>query len=150
MPAQDERAEAATVAREDALALARLLEAWSARLGRQYGPLTRPQRRCLRLLVDNGQMRVGELAQRLEITMAGATRMVDRLEAQGYAKRLRAQRDDQREVLVLCLPAGEAALAQADAAYVEHVGATVAALSAGERATLIALLSRIAGGQAAG
>jgi DNA-binding MarR family transcriptional regulator len=132
---------------DDALMLARLLEAWSARLGRQYGPLTRPQRRCMRLLANGEPVRVGDLAQRLEITMAGATRMVDRLEALGYAHRLRAQREDQREVLVTWTPAGEAALVAADAAYVEHVRATAAVLSTDERATLIALLSQIASGE---
>ncbi|MEO7002798.1 MAG: MarR family transcriptional regulator [Ktedonobacterales bacterium] len=125
--------------------LAQALDAWYARLGRQYGPLSRPQRRVLRLVADRGRVRVGELAERLDVTTAGATRMVDRLEELGYVTRARASAGgDGREVYVALTVSGTAALAAADAAFAVHVQATLAPLTPEECAQLAALLRRIA------
>ena len=47
---------------EEISAIARGLDEWYTHLGRQYGPLSRPQRRMLRLLVTQERTRVSDLA----------------------------------------------------------------------------------------
>jgi DNA-binding MarR family transcriptional regulator len=123
--------------------LAHALDDWYVRIGRQFGPLTRSQRRILRLIADASGLRVGDVAERHGLTTAGATRMVDKLEALGYARRYRAPREDQRHVRVALTPAGAEALRDADRVFVQAVGATLATLTAAERATLADLLHKI-------
>jgi DNA-binding MarR family transcriptional regulator len=125
--------------------IAHTLDAWYTRLGRQYGPLSRPQSRMLQLVSFNPRRRVGDLAESLELTTAGATRMVDRLEEQGYVRRLREREGDQREVYVALTNAGERALAEADAIYRQRIAATLESLTEAERMQLAALLARLAG-----
>jgi DNA-binding MarR family transcriptional regulator len=120
--------------------IAETLEKWHSQLGRQFGPLSRPQRRTLRLLASEHSMRVSDLADQLGLTTAGATRMLDTLETQGYATRARLPLADQREVHVTLTEAGGRALAQADAVYFERVFASVQKLSLEERRTLAKLL----------
>lgn len=141
---QDQQAPAATIAHA--------LDRWYARLGRQYGPLSRPQRRVMRLLAsaDNGELggseppRVSDLADRLGMTAAGATRMVDTLEGLGYARRYRTAGTDQRQVYVALTDAGRHALREADAVFMQQIEVTLAPLSARERMTLAGLLRRLA------
>jgi DNA-binding MarR family transcriptional regulator len=121
-------------------AIAEALEKWHSQLGRQFGPLSRPQRRTLRLLASVPSMRVSDLAEQLGLTSAGATRMLDTLEVQGLATRARLPRADQREVYVSLTEAGGWALAQADAVYFERVSTGVQRLSLEERHTLAKLL----------
>ena len=129
--------------------IAQALDRLYTRLGRQYGPLSRPLRRALRLLAgreESGQpSRVGDLATGLELTTAGATRLLDRLEEQGYAERYRAPGQDQRQVAVRLTPAGRAALTAADAAFVTRASEALAPLSASERSRLATLLERLTG-----
>src|SRR5258708_15982749 len=66
-------------------AIAHALDEWYTRLGRQFGPLTRPQRRMLRLLQVDTMVRVGDLGEQLGLTTAGTTPMLDKLETIGYA-----------------------------------------------------------------
>lgn len=120
--------------------IAETLEKWHSQLGRQFGPLSRPQRRTLRLLASVLSMRVSDLAEQLGLTTAGATRMLDTLEAQGYATRARMPLTDQREVYITLTEAGSQALAQADTVYFERVSASVLRLSLEERRALAKLL----------
>ena len=69
--------------------IAYALDEWYSRLGRQFGPLSRPQRRMLRLLSADTMVRVGDLGEQLGLTTAGTTRMLDKLEALGYSWRSR-------------------------------------------------------------
>ena len=123
--------------------LAHALDDWYLSIGRQFGPLTRPQRRILRLIAGAPGLRVGDVAERLGLTTAGATRMVDKLEALGYAYRFRAPEEDQRIVHVALTEAGTQALDDADHIFVQAVGKTLAALTADERAALSHLLHTI-------
>jgi DNA-binding MarR family transcriptional regulator len=127
----------------EVVAIAQALDHWYTGLGRQFGPLSRPQRRMLRLLAAETATRVGDLAERLGLTTAGATRMLDTLEALGYARRFRAPHTDQRQVYVALTPEGERALQQADQVFFERVRARVQGLSAAERATLARLLQKM-------
>lgn len=128
---------------DELLALA--FDDWYLRVGRQFGPLTRSQRRILRLLARADGLKVGDLAERLGLTTAGATRMVDKLETLGYAYRFRTPHEDQRRVYVAPTPAGLAALAEADRQFFAAVRATLAPLAADERVALLGLLQKIVG-----
>jgi len=123
--------------------IAYALDEWYSRLGRQFGPLSRPQRRMLRLLSADTTVRVGDLGEQLGLTTAGTTRMLDKLEALGYASRSRTAQHDQRQVYVTLTPAGASALQEAERAFLERMHALLSNLSQQERATLAHLLQAL-------
>jgi DNA-binding MarR family transcriptional regulator len=120
--------------------IAERLDALSLQLGREFGPLSRSKRRALLLLANVASMRVSDLAERLGLTSAGATRMLDNLEAQEYATRSRMPLADQREVYVALTEMGREALTQANAVYLARIAASVDRLTLEERNTLAGLL----------
>ncbi|HXZ05800.1 MAG TPA: MarR family transcriptional regulator [Ktedonobacteraceae bacterium] len=122
------------------VSIAYALDEWYNRLGRQFGPLSRPQRRMLRLLKVDTQVRVGDLGEQLGLTTAGTTRMLDKLEAMGYAKRSRDDQRDQRQVYVSLTLPGAIALRDAEGVFLERMQAILKNLSPAERATLAQLL----------
>ena len=69
-------------------------EAVAGRLG-----LNRTDLRCLDLLGQHGAMTAGELATASGLTTGAITRLLDRLEGAGYARRMR-DTGDRRRVLV--------------------------------------------------
>jgi DNA-binding MarR family transcriptional regulator len=123
--------------------IARIVDAWHMRLGRQFGPLSRPQRRMLLLLQGDDPVRVGDLAERLGLTTAGTTRMLDHLEESGYASRSRVANSDQRQVFVTLTEAGAQALREADAVFLERVQASLRGLTETERTILLQLLRKL-------
>ncbi|MBX5467130.1 MAG: MarR family transcriptional regulator [Firmicutes bacterium] len=125
-------------------AIGQALEGWYQGLGRQFGPLSRSQRRVMKVLEGGRRVKIGELADLLALTTAGATRMVDKLEALGYVKRQRDPAEDQRFVHVVLTPAGQAALREADAVFRARVVRSVETLSREDRATLVELLAKLA------
>lgn len=130
-------------AADDLLALA--LDDWHVRIGRQFGPLTRSQRRILHLLAHTDGLKVGDVAEQLSLTTAGATRMIDKLETLGYAYRFRTPHEDQRRVYVAPTPDGLTALAEADRHFLAVVRASLTPLATEERQVLLALLQKIVG-----
>jgi DNA-binding MarR family transcriptional regulator len=112
-------------------------------LGRQFGPLSRPQRRMLGLLSRETPVRVGDLGEQLGLTTAGTTRMLDKLESLEYAVRSRATHSDQRQVYVMLTPAGEQALGEAEAVFLSRVRTMLGRLSATERVALVHILQRL-------
>ncbi len=130
--------------REEGLAVAKAiasaLDRWYDQLGRQFGPLSRPQRRMLRLLSMDTKVRVSDLSEQLGVTTAGTTRMLDKLESLGYAVRSRMDQYDQRQVYVTLTTAGAVALREAEEVFLERVQAILHRLSPAEQATLAQLL----------
>ncbi len=122
------------------VSIAYALDEWYTRLGRQFGPLSRPQRRMLRLLSVDTPVRVGDLGVELGLTTAGTTRMLDKLEAMGYARRSRTEQRDQRQVYVSLTLPGTIALRDAEGVFLEHVQTSLKKLSPTERSTLARLL----------
>ena len=122
------------------VSIAYALDEWYTRLGRQFGPLSRPQRRMLRLLRVDTQVRIGDLGVQLGLTTAGTTRMLDKLEAMGYAKRSRTDQRDQRQVYVSLTLPGAIALRDAEGVFLERMQVLLRNLSPAERATLAQLL----------
>ena len=131
----------------NAVAIARTLELWISGLGRQFGPLSRRQRHTLRALTEmgrtGGSVRAGDLAEFLGITSAGATRMLNRLEDDGYISRFRDPEADQREVYIASTAAGAEALRAANEVYFELVERRLERLDDGERETLARLLGKL-------
>jgi DNA-binding MarR family transcriptional regulator len=127
--------------------VARALDLWNNRLGRQFGPLSRPQRRALRTLhelsVAAPPVRVSDLADRLGVTSAGATRMLSKLEDFGYISRFREPEADQREVYVMLTGAGSAALQAANDVYFDRVDRELQRLTEHEQQTLARLLAKL-------
>jgi DNA-binding MarR family transcriptional regulator len=123
--------------------IAHALDRWYTLLGRQFGPLSRPQRRMLRLLSRETPVRVGDLGEQLGLTTAGTTRMLDKLESLGYAVRSRAAHSDQRQVFVTLTPTGEQAVREADAVFLGRVRTMLGGLSATERVALAHILQRL-------
>ena len=72
--------------------------------------LTPSKLRALDLLAEHGGLRVGELADRVGIDDATATRLVDRLEEMGVASR-QSDVGDRRATTVALTPAGEEVVA---------------------------------------
>jgi DNA-binding MarR family transcriptional regulator len=124
----------------EATAIAAALDGWYDQLGRQFGPLSRPQRRMLRLLSLDTKVRVSDLSEQLGVTTAGTTRMLDRLESLGYAVRSRMDQYDQRQVYVTLTTEGAVALREAEEVFLERVQAILHRLSPAEQETLAHLL----------
>lgn len=124
-------------------AIAHGLDYWSNSLGRQYGPLSRPQRRILSSLSAEMGMRVGDLGELTGLTTAGTTRMLDKLESLGYASRSRSAANDQRQVYVTLTAAGAQALRESEEILLERVRLSLRALNAVERVALIHILERL-------
>ena len=132
---------------ENAATIARALDVWISRLGREFGPLSRPQRRTLRTLADlsrtGSPVRASDLAEYLGLTSAGATRMLNKLESAGYVSRYREPDADQREVYAALTTAGTEALRAANAVYFERVERDLGKLDEAERQTLARLLEKL-------
>lgn len=128
---------------ENVVAITRALDDWNTLLGRQFGPLSRPQRRMLQHLHTEQAVRVGDLGEKLELTTAGTTRMLDKLEALGYAIRTRDPQSDQRQVYVTLTTRGKQVLTEANEAFLVRVRNTLSALDETEQATLAGLLRKI-------
>ena len=131
--------------RREIVTIAQGLDDWNSLLGRQFGPLSRPQRRMLCLLDMEQGVRVGDLGEKLGLTTAGTTRMLDKLEALGYATRAREQMSDQRQVYATLTAAGKQALYDADEIFLARVRSTLNILDVAERAALAQLLCKMNG-----
>ncbi|HVB64640.1 MAG TPA: MarR family transcriptional regulator [Nitrolancea sp.] len=131
----------------NATTIARALDVWISRLGREFGPLSRPQRRALRSLDDligsGASVRASDLAEYLGLTSAGTTRMLNKLEASGYVGRFREPDGDQREVYAALTDSGIAALHAANEVYFERVDRDLERLDEKERQTLARLLEKL-------
>jgi DNA-binding MarR family transcriptional regulator len=105
--------------------------------------LTFAQARALRVLVDGGPMRIGDLAAHLEIVPRSATTRVDDLEAAGLVTR-RTDPDDRRSVIVVATEAGADLVARLAANRRAGAEALFAPLPTEGRLHLLGLLDSIA------
>ncbi|GMA61983.1 hypothetical protein GCM10025859_24230 [Alicyclobacillus fastidiosus] len=83
-----------------------------------------------------------DLSNFLEITAAGATRMLDSLENEGYIER-RRQVHDARHVKVFLTERGVKVLAEADEVYLSRLNELLTSLSSDERRMLNQLLKKV-------
>jgi len=92
----------------------RALAQASRGLERAVAPLTLPQYRILALIADAPE-RASRLAERVDVTKASLTGVLDALESRGLVERAEVH-GDRRGVTLVLTAAGTAALAEADAA----------------------------------
>jgi len=97
---------------------------------------------ALGVLGIRGACRMGEIAEHLGVGQSAITPLVDRLEKDGVARRLRS-REDRRVWLVELTEAGKAVFEAEEKVYQQVATEMLAPLSASERETLIALLERV-------
>jgi DNA-binding MarR family transcriptional regulator len=101
--------------------------------------VTLPQYRVLVVLASRGPQRVSELAERLAVNSSSATRMCDRLAAQGLVER-ESSPSDRRVVCVHITKSGRTLVDHVTKARRAAIGQTVAAMPQNNRAELIAAL----------
>ncbi len=104
--------------------------------------LTHAQARALRILVDAGTMRIGDLAELLEIVPRSATTKVDGLEDNGLVART-MDPTDRRSILVTPTQKGRDLITRFKAERSAAAEALFAPLSAADRAELVRLLRSI-------
>jgi DNA-binding MarR family transcriptional regulator len=134
-----------------------VVRAWSHLLGAQALALRAVERRLaaagqpplawydvlLELERAGGELRVGDLGERLVIEPHNVTRLVDRLEAKGLVKRRRAA-EDQRGVRAVLTAKGAAVRKDMWTHYRDSVRRVFgAALSPHDAETLVAILKRL-------
>ena len=105
--------------------------------------LTPSKIRALDLLAEHGGLRVGELADRVGIDDATATRLVDRLEEMGVASR-QSDVGDRRATTVALTPAGEEVVAGIAKQRQLFFCDVLDALEPAERAELVRLTAKAA------
>jgi DNA-binding MarR family transcriptional regulator len=91
---------------------------------------------------DDGQLTMGELADRLRLTTGGVTRLVDRIESAGLVSR-RPSSTDRRVAYAVISRVGRAKLRQASGVHAENLRAVFADFSYRELAVLDRLLGRL-------
>lgn len=87
-------------------------------------------------------MPLGQLAERLSCVKSNITQLVDRLEADGFVKRLADPRDRRTRLAVLTA-AGRAACEQGQRLQAEAEAELVSALGAGESRELLSIVSKL-------
>lgn len=107
------------------------------------GKLTPSKIRALDLLSEHGGLRVGELADRVGIDDATATRLVDRLEEIGVVGRT-SEPGDRRATTVALTPAGEKLVVGIAAQRQLFFCDVLDALEPAERAELVRLTAKAA------
>lgn len=105
--------------------------------------LTSPQLLLLRILSNLGQVTIGDLARRMNLSQATVTTILDRLEQRGLARRQRSD-TDKRKVFALLTPAGETIIQTAPAPLQHYFAQQFEELQDWEQAMIIAALQRVA------
>ena len=98
--------------------------------------------RVLAVLQDNGQMNVGQIAERTLIEQPTVSRIGDQLEREGHALRERAGKDT-RFVFVKLTPSGEKAFTEIYPTAKRHQEQALQGFSKHEIADLVGFLERI-------
>jgi DNA-binding MarR family transcriptional regulator len=105
--------------------------------------LTPSKLHALDVLSEHGALRIGELADRLGLDETTATRLVDRLEANGIAAR-QGDVGDRRATVVSLTPSGEELVAGLNARRLLFFCDVLAALTPDERKQLVRLTAKAA------
>jgi DNA-binding MarR family transcriptional regulator len=106
-------------------------------------PLTATQRLALFELVDQGPLRLNDLAVRMGTSAPTASRAVDALDELGLVDR-KADPEDRRALQLDLTPEGRRSVEERKARVLEAVRPAVAELPAADREQLARLLARLA------
>ena len=127
------------------IALRRIMRAvdmHSRALVRSHG-LTAPQAVVLKEILTAGELPMGAVAQRVSLSHATTTDIVNRLERRGLVARTRSS-DDRRRVMLAATPLAAATLERAPPLLQEAFSGRFAQLSEWEQTMLVMALERIA------
>lgn len=129
------------------LRTAAVLERFYNHLVAQHG-ITIQQYDVLRILRSAGSKGLPTLTirDRMIHEAPGITRLIDRLEQAGYARRVRTS-PDRRQVLCQIAPQGTALLSQLDAAMAQADAEAVSQLSVNQQRDLLRLLQEVRSGR---
>jgi DNA-binding MarR family transcriptional regulator len=105
------------------------------------------QSRALGVLMRHGQLRLGELSERLHIAPRSATEVVDGLQERGWCLR-EPDPADRRATVVSLTEAGRALAGAIRSAQQDQARGYFAVLDSDERSQLAAILDRLIGGPA--
>ncbi len=108
----------------------------------EHGTYSKQDLLALDAIGLDGPMRMGDLADALGVGQSAATPVADRLEGQGWVRRVRSEAD-RRVWLVELTDDGRRAFEAEDAVRKKAVDAMLAPLDGDERATLVALLEKV-------
>lgn len=103
--------------------------------------LTPTKLRALDALAEGGGLRVSDLAARMSVDETTATRLADRLEAMGVARRSR-DAADRRATEVVLTPSGERLAAEMSKRRLEFFRDVLASLDPDERGELVRLTAK--------
>jgi DNA-binding MarR family transcriptional regulator len=120
----------------------RAVDLHSRQLVRSHG-LTAPQALILKEIVSAGEITVGEVAQRVSLSQATVTDILNRLERRALVKRERSA-TDRRRVLVRPTPAASATIERGPPLLQEDFARRFSQLEDWEQTLLLASLQRIA------
>jgi DNA-binding MarR family transcriptional regulator len=123
--------------------IVRAIDLQSRQLVRRHG-LTGPQNMLLRELAQTGAVTVGRLAERISLSQATVTDILNRLEQRGLVLRMRST-DDKRCVQVSLTRAAEQLLQAAPPVLQEQFLDRFHALEPWEQHQIVAVLQRVAG-----
>lgn len=129
------------------LRTAAVLERFYNHLVAEHG-ITIQQYDVLRILRSAGSKGLPTLTirDRMIHEAPGITRLIDRLEQAGYARRVRTS-PDRRQVLCQIAPQGTALLSELDAAMAQADAEAVSHLSVGQQKDLLRLLHEVRSGR---
>ena len=104
--------------------------------------LTTPQYNVLDTLSAEGKMSLKTISQRLNVTGANITCVMDNLEKRNYAERI-PSKDDRRIINAELTQEGEKMVKKLTPLYLESINEETKKLSDNEKKTLIKLLSKL-------
>jgi len=119
----------------------RAIDLQSKNLERKYG-LTIPQLVVLKEINRGGELTVGEIARKVNLSQATVTSILDRLEGRGLATRSRSF-EDKRRVMVRMTERGNGMLADSPSILQEHFLRQFGKLAQWEQTLILSSLQRI-------
>lgn len=119
----------------------RAIDLQSKNLERRFG-LTIPQLVVLKEVKRAGELTVGEIARRVNLSQATVTSILDRLENRGLAKRSRSF-EDKRRVMVRMTEQGSGILKESPSILQEHFLRQFGKLNQWEQTLILSSLQRI-------
>ena len=119
----------------------RAIDLQSKNLERKYG-LTIPQLVVLKEINRGGELTVGEIARKVNLSQATVTSILDRLEGRGLATRSRSF-EDKRRVMVRMTEQGSAILKDSPSILQEHFLRQFGKLRQWEQTLILSSLQRV-------
>lgn len=119
----------------------RAIDLQSKKLTKQYG-LTGPQLIVMKEIKKSSDRPISEIARQVSLSQATVTSILDRLEQQGFARRLRSDRD-KRKVNILLTEKADAILATNPSLLQEEFSDEFSKLADWEKNMILASLQRL-------